>query len=82
MNQELFNIKNNPFVGLVIDIYVPSNNMGIVICGSVKLVEQGELFKKVYTLFFNKFEWVENNPWFEGEAPFLIIYPNSNARLG
>lgn len=56
--------------------------MGTVIRGSVKLVEQGELFKKIYTLFFNKFEWVKNNPWFEGEAPFLRIYPNSQASWG
>lgn len=80
--KKLFNIKNNPFVSLVVDIYTPSNHKGIVICGSVTLVEKGDCFKKIYEMFFKRFEWVKNNPWSEGESPFLKISPDTKASWG
>jgi nitroimidazol reductase NimA-like FMN-containing flavoprotein (pyridoxamine 5'-phosphate oxidase superfamily) len=80
--KKLFNIKNNPYVSIVIDIYKPFNNKGIVINGNVELVENGKSFHDIYDLFFNKFEWVRISPWIEGEAPFLKIIPKSKAVWG
>ena len=38
---------------ILLDIYVPSNHDGVVICGSVKLFGIGELFEKTYVVFLN-----------------------------
>jgi nitroimidazol reductase NimA-like FMN-containing flavoprotein (pyridoxamine 5'-phosphate oxidase superfamily) len=80
--KKLRNVKNNNFVSLVVDIYLPQNHKGIVICGSAQLVEKGRLFQKIYAIFFNKFEWVRNDPWEECESPFLKIQPNSKVSWG
>jgi nitroimidazol reductase NimA-like FMN-containing flavoprotein (pyridoxamine 5'-phosphate oxidase superfamily) len=80
--KKLFNIKNNPYASIVIDIYKPFNHKGIVINGGVDLVESGKSFHYIYNLFFNKFEWVRKNPWTEGESPFLKIIPKSKASWG
>jgi uncharacterized protein len=80
--KKLRNVKNNNFVSLVVDIYHPQNHKGIVVCGSAQLIERGELFKKIYAIFFNKFDWVRNDPWAECESPFLKIQPNSKVSWG
>jgi uncharacterized protein len=71
--KKLRNVKNNNFVSLVVDIYLPQNHKGIVICGSAQLVEKGMSFQKIYAIFFNKFDWVRNDPCREYESPFLKI---------
>ncbi len=81
-SKNLHNIKNNPFFSLVVDTYTVPKHKEIVISGIVKPLEWGELFKKVFTMFFNKFEWVKKNLWVKCEAPFLRIYPDSKARWG
>jgi nitroimidazol reductase NimA-like FMN-containing flavoprotein (pyridoxamine 5'-phosphate oxidase superfamily) len=80
--KKLRNVKNNNFVSLVVDIYLPQNHKGMVICGSAQLVEKGVLFQKIYAIFFNKFEWVRNDPWAECESPFLKIQPYSKVSWG
>ena len=80
--KKLYNILNNPYVSLVVDIYIPFNHKGIVINGTVELIEKGDLFNTIYKKFFNKFEWVRKNPWKEGESPFLKIYPHSKVSWG
>lgn len=80
--KKLFNIHKNPNVSLAIDIYIPNQNKGIVINGKVKIIERGQLYNKIYLLFYNKFEWVRNNPWKEGEAPFLEIKPYTKTSWG
>ena len=80
--KKLRNVKNNNFVSLVVDIYLPQNHKGIVICGSAQLVEKGMLFQKIYAIFYNKFERVRNDPWAECESPFLKIQPNSKVSWG
>jgi uncharacterized protein len=80
--KKFYNIKNNPYASLVVDVYSPLNHEGVVICGSAILVERGELFKEVYTMFYNKFDWVKNNPWLEGESPFIKIQPESKTSWG
>ncbi len=61
---------------------MPQNHKGIVICGPVELIERGESFEKIYALFFNKYEWVKKDPWFEGQSPFLKIIPISKVSWG
>lgn len=80
--KKLKNIKNNPYVSLVVDIYSPPNHKGIVVDGRVELIENGELFNIIFEKFFKSFEWVRKNPWTEGEAPFLKIYPYSKISWG
>ena len=80
--KKIRDVKNNNFVSLVVDDYLPQNHKGMVICGSVQLIERGKLFQKIYTIFFNKFDWVGNDPWTECESPFLKIQTNSKARWG
>lgn len=76
------NIKQNPFVSLVIDIYSSNNNKGIVLNGKVKIIENGIVFKKIYSIFFDRFEWVRKEPWSENEAPFLEINFYSKSTWG
>jgi uncharacterized pyridoxamine 5'-phosphate oxidase family protein len=80
--KKLRNVKNNNFVSLVVDIYLPQNHKGMVICGSAQVVEKGVLFQKIYAIFFNKFGWVRDDPWAECESPFLKIQPNSKVSWG
>lgn len=80
--KKLFNIKKNPNVGLTIDVYKPNLNKGITVNGIVRIIENGQLYDKIYLLFYGKFEWVRNDPWKEGEAPFLEIKPYSKASWG
>ena len=74
------NIIKNPRVALVIDVYRP--NRGISIEGEVEILERGEEFKRVFDLFYEKFDWVRKDPWGEGEAPFLRIKPLKKVSWG
>jgi uncharacterized pyridoxamine 5'-phosphate oxidase family protein len=69
--KNLRNVKNNNFVSLVVDIYLPQNHKGIVICDSVLLVEKAMLSQKIHAIFFNNFDCVRNDPCREYESPFL-----------
>lgn len=80
--RKLKNIRLNPNVCLVIDIYQPGNHKGLVVFGVVRVVEHGELFRRIYSIFYEKFEWVRKNPWSENESPFLEIVPTSKIEWG
>ena len=80
--KKLFNITKNPNVSLTIDIYKPNLKKGITVNGIVRIIENGQLYNKIYLLFYDKFEWVRNDPWKEGEAPFLEIKPDAKASWG
>jgi len=69
------NLKENKNVALVIDIYDSTNNRAVAIQGTGEFIERGEDFKKVYDIFNRKFEWVRQEPWNEGEAPFVAVKP-------
>jgi uncharacterized pyridoxamine 5'-phosphate oxidase family protein len=69
--KNLRNVKNNNFVSLVVDIYLPQNHKGIVICDNAHLVEKAMLSQKTYAILFNNFDWVGNDPCREYESPFL-----------
>lgn len=70
------NLKANKNIALAVDIYNSSvENKAVVIQGTSRIIERGEEFKKLYQKFDKKFEWVRNDPWKEGEAPFIKIKP-------
>ena len=76
------NIKFNPNVGIVIDIYKSGEHKAICIQGKAEIVENGKEFQEFYNIFYKKFQWVRNDPWKENEAPFLKIMPNTKISWG
>jgi hypothetical protein len=46
------------------------------------LVETGEEFKRLYKIFEKKFEWVRNDPWREGDSPFVKVQPDNKVSWG
>jgi uncharacterized protein len=61
---------------LVVDVYNSSvDNKAIIVQGVVEFVERGEEFQKLYDIFYEKFDWVREEPWKEGEAPFVKVKP-------
>jgi nitroimidazol reductase NimA-like FMN-containing flavoprotein (pyridoxamine 5'-phosphate oxidase superfamily) len=67
------NLKNNKNAGLVVDDYRPPNNKALVITGTADIIERGGDFTRIYKIFYEKFEWVRQNPWEQGEAPFVAV---------
>jgi hypothetical protein len=57
-------------------------NKGITVNGIARIIENGQLYDRIYLLYYDKFEWVRSNPWKEGEAPFLEIKPCTKASWG
>jgi general stress protein 26 len=80
--KKFINIKRNPNVSLTIDNYKPKLKKGITLNGIVRIIENGLTYDKIYLLFYRKFEWVRNDPWNKGEAPFLEIKPYTKASWG
>ena len=67
-------------VAFVVDTLNP--NRGILVLGSVKIIEKGTEFNQIYKAFHKKFAWVRANPWKEGEAPFIKIQPTRKINWG
>ena len=67
------NLKNNKNVGVVVDVYNPPNNQALSITGTAEIIERGEDFKRIYKIFYEKFEWVRQEPWEQEEAPFIAV---------
>ncbi|MFB5632484.1 MAG: pyridoxamine 5'-phosphate oxidase family protein [Nitrosopumilus sp.] len=76
------NLKTNLNTSVVIDIYKSGGHKAVLIQGKAEVVENGEEFKRLYDIFFEKFEWVRRDPWKENEAPFLKIIPNNKVSWG
>ncbi|QLH02752.1 pyridoxamine 5'-phosphate oxidase [Nitrosopumilus cobalaminigenes] len=76
------NLKSNPNVGIVIDVYKSGNHKAICIQGDCEIIENGEEFKKIYDIFYSKFSWVRKDPWKENEAPFLKIITKNKTSWG
>ena len=76
------NVKSNPHTSIVIDIYKSGDHKAICIQGKSEIVENGTEFKKIYDIFYEKFDWVKREPWKEGEAPFLKIIPKNKVSWG
>jgi uncharacterized protein len=68
------NLRVNRNVALAVDIYNSSvENKAVVVQGTAEIIEKGREFINLYSKFHKKFEWVRNDPWKEGEAPFIKI---------
>jgi uncharacterized protein len=76
------NIKTNPNVGLVIDVYKHNGNKGLTLQGIARIHEHGSTFADIYSRFFQKFDWVRNEPWKEYEAPIIEITAISKSSWG
>lgn len=76
------NIKSNPKTSIVMDIYKSGGHKAICIQGKTEIIETGSEFKKLYKIFYEKFDWVRRDPWKENEAPFLKIIPNNKISWG
>ena len=68
------NLEVNKNISVVVDVYDPSGeNKAIVLQGKAVIIERGTEFRRLYRIFNRRFEWVRNNPWKEGEAPFVRV---------
>lgn len=76
------NLEKNPKIAVVIDKYLPSSHKAICIQGDAIILEKGKEFSEIYNVFYKKFEWVRNQPWKEGEAPFITIMPTNKSSWG
>ena len=76
------NLKQNKNAALVVDIYDSPNNKAVAIRGTAKFIVRGTAFKKLYDIFFRKFEWVRQDPWNEDEAPFVEVTPTHKISWG
>jgi nitroimidazol reductase NimA-like FMN-containing flavoprotein (pyridoxamine 5'-phosphate oxidase superfamily) len=76
------NLKKNPRIAVSIDKYVPVAHKAVCVQGDVVILEKGKEFLEIYNVFYKKFEWVRNQPWKEGEAPFIKIIPTSKSSWG
>ena len=76
------NIKENKRVALVVDVYSSAGNKAVCVQGKAEIIEKGEEFVRLYEIFQDRFEWVREDPWQEGEAPFLRITANAKVSWG
>lgn len=76
------NLKKNSKIAIVIDKYVLGSHKAICIQGNAMILEKGKEFTEIYDVFHKKFEWVRNQPWKEGEAPFIKIIPINKSSWG
>jgi nitroimidazol reductase NimA-like FMN-containing flavoprotein (pyridoxamine 5'-phosphate oxidase superfamily) len=68
------NLLKNIGVALLIDVG-PYSNRTLLVQGRARIVEKGPDFRKIYSSFYKKFDWVRADPWKEGGAPFIRINP-------
>jgi nitroimidazol reductase NimA-like FMN-containing flavoprotein (pyridoxamine 5'-phosphate oxidase superfamily) len=76
------NLVKNPKTALSIDIYKLKGHKAVLVQGNVTILENGAEFKRIYKKFFEKFEWVRNEPWKENEAPIIEIAPTTKTSWG
>jgi nitroimidazol reductase NimA-like FMN-containing flavoprotein (pyridoxamine 5'-phosphate oxidase superfamily) len=68
------NVCVNNNVSLVVDVYdLSGENKAVLIQGTAEIIDRGGEFIMLYQKFHRKFEWVREDPWKEGEAPFIKI---------
>lgn len=76
------NLKKNNRISLVVDTVQNNKNIAIVTMGITKFIHSGKKFENLYDLFYDRFEWVRQDPWKEGEAPFVMVIPKSKVSWG
>jgi len=70
------NLAKNKSIALVVDTYnSTTDNKAVVIQGAAEIIEKGKEFKRLYDMFYKKFDWVREDPWEEEEAPFVKVMP-------
>lgn len=80
--KKIKNIKENPKVALLIDVYRTPKNKAVLIIGKADILERGEEYRQIYNLFYKKFGWVRADPWNEGEAPLIKVIPEKKVSWG
>lgn len=76
------NLKKNNRISLVVDTVQNNKNIAIVTMGIAKFIHSGKKFENLYDLFYDRFEWVRQDPWKQGEAPFVMVIPKSKVSWG
>jgi nitroimidazol reductase NimA-like FMN-containing flavoprotein (pyridoxamine 5'-phosphate oxidase superfamily) len=77
------NLEKNKKIALVIDIYNSTiDNKAVIVQGTAEFIEKGKEFQSLYNIFHEKFEWVREEPWNEGEAPFVKVRPRRKTSWG
>ena len=76
------NLKKNNRISLVVDTSENNNNRAIVTRGITKFIHKGKKFENLYDLFYDRFDWVRNDPWEQGEAPFVLVVPKTKVSWG
>lgn len=76
------NIKENGRVALAVDVYSSTGNRAVCVQGRAEIIERGSEFARLYKVFHQRFEWVRQDPWKEGEAPFLKVTPTRKSSWG
>ena len=76
------NLKKNNRISLVVDTVQNNKNSAIVIMGITISIQRGKKFENLYDLFYDRFEWVRDDPWKQGEAPFVMVIPKSKVSWG
>jgi uncharacterized protein len=76
------NIKENKRVALTVDVYSSTSNKAVCVQGMAEIIEKGKEFARLYKVFHDRFEWVREDPWEEGEAPFLKVTPTGKVSWG
>jgi nitroimidazol reductase NimA-like FMN-containing flavoprotein (pyridoxamine 5'-phosphate oxidase superfamily) len=76
------NIMKNNKVALVVDVYSSVGNKAVCVQGRAKIIERGKEFAGLYKIFHERFEWVREEPWGEGEAPFIKVIPTGKVSWG
>lgn len=76
------NIKKNGNAALAVDVYSSVGNKAVCVQGKAEIIEKGREFARLYKMFHERFEWVRQEPWEEGEAPFLKLTPINKISWG
>ena len=77
------NLEKNRNAAIIVDYYKSSiANKAVLIQGTAEFIESGKEFRKLYRIFKRRFDWVRNDTWNEGEAPFIKIIPRSKVSWG
>jgi nitroimidazol reductase NimA-like FMN-containing flavoprotein (pyridoxamine 5'-phosphate oxidase superfamily) len=80
--QKYANLKKNNRISLVVDTMENNKNRAIVTRGITEFIHKGKKFENLYDLFYNKFDWVRDDPWKQGEAPFIVVNPKTKVSWG
>lgn len=78
--RKLRNLRENPRAAILVDS--GGTQKLLLISGPVEIIEKGDEYKRLYKIFYSKFDWVKRDPWKEGEAPFIRITPTFKTGWG